>query len=141
MFKEGSAIIGGDQGANMASACVLIEGSSGGVMVVARRNDPDSFGLPGGKIEKGETERQAAARECAEETGWVFDPNDLEEVFRRDGGVTYRAELRDAMLYDGPKDGEPDCKWGTWEELFAGPFGEYNRKLFAALGRSHIGGC
>jgi 8-oxo-dGTP pyrophosphatase MutT (NUDIX family) len=41
------------------------------ILSVPRRNNPNDFGLPGGKVEEGESEVDAAARELFEETGLV----------------------------------------------------------------------
>lgn len=126
----------------MTSACVLVECPiTGRVLGVARRDDPNAWGLPGGKVDEGETEKHAAYRELREETGVVVNPIYLFEVFRREGGVTYKVYYPGAGLIriERPKFGEPRCDWVTWQQLFDGPFGEYNRKLYAALGRSHQG--
>ncbi len=59
------------------------------LLLVRRRNPPDAglWGCPGGKIEGGETIKQAAARELQEETGLLARPLQLLmpfEVIRRD---------------------------------------------------------
>ena len=55
------------------------------VALTATSQDPGLRTLPGGGIQPGETDRQAAARELAEESGIVVDPADLEgPVARRD---------------------------------------------------------
>lgn len=50
-------------------AVVVLAKTSKGTLLVSRRNIPDNFGLPGGKVEDGETPIQAARRELKEETG------------------------------------------------------------------------
>lgn len=42
-------------------------------VLLMRRNGEDTWGLPGGGVEAGETWEQAARRECREETGWDVD--------------------------------------------------------------------
>ena len=51
------------------AACVLILRSDGKVLAVSRKHDETQFGLPGGKVDPGETPRDTAVREALEETG------------------------------------------------------------------------
>ena len=126
-------------------ACVIItaEGRAAdgslGIVGVARRNNPNSFALVGGKTEPNETEEEAATREVMEETG-MFVSN-LREVYRRiidlkvdDGhdAVTFVADS-----YTGEptqQEGEPECKWCSVQELLEGRFGDYNRQAFLKAG-------
>ena len=42
-----------------------------GEVLLLRRSDEGTWGLPGGGVEPGETWQGAAERECVEETGWT----------------------------------------------------------------------
>lgn len=46
--------------------------AEGKIAVTSRPNEPGRIGLPGGKLDKGETPYQAVLRECVEE-GWLID--------------------------------------------------------------------
>ena len=120
----------------MKQACVmLVLNQDGLILAVSRRNNPNKFGLPGGKCEENEQDFKAAVRET------------LEETSVRVGGCTpfYSAvELRDcpegqefnttcfyAVTWKGePADSEEgSVKWMTSEELTSpeiGAFPVYN---------------
>jgi 8-oxo-dGTP diphosphatase len=59
---------------------VVIRGSS--VLLIQRRDEPfaESWALPGGYVDEGETSRDGAVRELAEETGIVVDPAELVQI-------------------------------------------------------------
>lgn len=118
------------------AACVLIRRPDGKILAVSRKDDHTAFGLVGGKVEEGETCSQAAARELLEETG--IKAKNLEFIFAREcpGKVTYWTATYSADM-DNQKPHSTEEGVVSWVEpkvLIDGPFGEYNKKLFEALG-------
>ena len=121
-----------DQDAKHA-ACCLIMTDDGLVLAVSRKNDPTAFGLPGGKVDPGETPDQAAARELQEETGLIATALHPVFVHQEDDGFvthTYACEVEGQI--NTPESGV--IRWVKPEVLFAGPFGSYNQRLWKKLG-------
>ena len=119
----------------MEAACVLLINTHGQVLGVSRKNNTSQFGLPGGKVDPGETRKEAAIRECKEETG--LDVWDLRPALSRDvegiEATTFYARY-DASQKIRPATGESGAvKWVTWVDLLRGPFGDYNKKLLEKL--------
>lgn len=120
-------------------ACVLVLGENGTILAVSRKDDKQDFGLPGGKVEPGETPLEAAGRELLEETGFKI-------ADARYSHIIYHAEAdgKLAVTYEVPfaalkKIKEPTesgvVAWVTPDVLAAGKtFGDYNRGLFKTCG-------
>ena len=122
------------------AACVLVVNNQTNlVLAVSRKGKPTEFGLPGGKLDEGETFAEAAAREFGEETGYCIEVEDLISVFKRFtdvDGFTTETFLLPFKFFNPIKQETLDAqetgvvRWVSWETLFNGPFGGYNKELF-----------
>jgi ADP-ribose pyrophosphatase YjhB (NUDIX family) len=110
----------------MRVRCVgAIVHDAGGRLLVIRRGHPPGEGLwslPGGRVEAGESDAAAVARELAEETGLRVEAGRLVGRFERPGasGVTYdiydyAATVTGGTLVAG--DDASDARWTALEEL------------------------
>jgi len=59
------------------AVCGVLALDAEGRLLLVRRADDGSWGLPGGGVEPGESWSDAARRECREETGWLVRINGL----------------------------------------------------------------
>jgi 8-oxo-dGTP diphosphatase len=102
---------------------ILTDGA--GRLLVIRRGHPPAAGrwsLPGGRVEAGEAEPAALAREMREETGALVAVGRLAGVVERDGpaGVRYRIADYHCRLLGGrlaAGDDAAELRWVTPEEL------------------------
>lgn len=118
----------------IANVCALVI-RNGKPLAVARKKKPGFSGLPGGKVDPGETPEQALLREFAEEVGVHLDPQSVEIVFDSvdETGTrtaTYRATPIGAIPdeeFNGPEN--TAVFWATWEMLTSADtceFPDYN---------------
>lgn len=122
-----------DQRKERMAAVVLCIANDDKILAVSRRDDPSAFGLPGGKVDPGETAAQAAARELYEETGLTII--DLKQVFVSDDDSGFTTTTFVGNVSGKIKtDEEGVIRWVDHNVLLNGPFGPYNAALFKHLG-------
>jgi mutator protein MutT len=122
------------------AATVLIFNERKEVLAVSRKTDPNDLGLPGGKVEPGESFEEAALREAWEEVGVKILK--MRDVFNHPGRVhevhTFLVEEHTFLVEDwAGMVVSAEGAWVGWvppSRLLEGSFSEYNRALFAHLG-------
>ena len=115
----------------------------GEILGVSRRYDHTSFGLPGGKVNEGETPIEALIREIKEECGITISENDIKPLYERrdpNSGKTFRTYNYIPSEDPGFKKGIHEengglAKWVTWDDLILGDYGIYNYRLGTHIGR------
>lgn len=123
------------------AACVFIYSPLRKQVLLVTRKDKSGVALPGGKVDEGETPREAAIRESFEETGLRLvlqtDPAFTEMVFLE--GHEFLTSCW-YLEYDGPTPGglEPGVTpfWGSISELVTNsPFRAWNSRLLGVLSK------
>jgi 8-oxo-dGTP diphosphatase len=75
----------------------IVKDADGRLLLVQRGHDPEAgrWSVPGGRVEPGETDAQAIAREMLEETGLVVTAGPLVGAVERPGGADTVLDIRD----------------------------------------------
>ncbi len=115
----------------------LLINAAGEVCAISRKNDQTDFGIPGGKVDQGETEAEALVRELFEELGIlakryhrVFATLDAHGYWF----VTFLVHDWDGTPHDHERKGAV-VRWIPPRGLLeASSFREYNQDLFGHLG-------
>lgn len=79
---------------------VVVRGDADQILMV-RRSDDGTWGLPGGGVHSGETWEQAAVRECLEETGWRVLLTGLLGLYSDPASQTHRYPNGDVVQFYG----------------------------------------
>ena len=122
------------------AACVLLF-INGNILAVSRGPTRLDWGLPGGKVEPGETDEQGARRELLEETGVAVDAPLVVVMAAQSGDywcTTYAPAAAPALLTRPrqPSPFEGFVSWVAPETLLSAncTFADYNRLLFKKVG-------
>lgn len=129
-----------DEGVKTA-VCVLYE-KDGLFLSVSRKDDPTDFGLPGGKLDEGETLIQCAKRELLEETGYVLQISPWNPFFMVDENgmftVTFKATSSDSIgkevILSTDEEETGVVSFVDKEELCKGSFSSYNQAMLNHFG-------
>ena len=128
------------------SVAVLIMRDDFKILACSRKDDPDEFGLPGGKVDVYDgTFNSAASRELTEETGVVISDKDFMSWHSGicKGSTNYMNHtflvvnsFREDELDIEPRQikGEGRVAWIPPLLLLHGPFADYNRIILEKVG-------
>lgn len=120
------------------AACLVLVHPTDNTIAVCSRRSSTIYGLPGGKMDPGETMAETAARETGEEIGIWTEPLKLESLFadaipgERDFWVeTFVAVSPSTDIQQMESD--ITVKWTTWEAFLQNnAFKTYNDDVYAA---------
>lgn len=106
---------------------VLLHNELGQILAVSRKDNKNDFGLPGGKVDNGETDEEAIVRETKEETG--FELTDLIPLFVLEEGEYICTTFLGQYAGTKSTNEKGEVIWTSFDTIKQGSFGEYNSKL------------
>ena len=116
------------------SAAVVVIEQNGQLLAVSRRDNHADLGLPGGKIEPGESPITAACREAVEELEATVCNLMLASIAAVNGIAVfiYRAELIGDLTERINSEGARVC-WTSPHTICKGSFGKFNKQYVLPL--------
>ncbi len=121
------------------AVCIAIIHSDGKqILSVSRKHNCHDWGLPGGKVEQGESLLEAISREVEEEVGLQLNISNLVPVFTLMAGshltttFLYPFEhLPSQFIFQTQETGH--VGWRPFSDVLKGTFGDYNKGLLHTL--------
>lgn len=115
---------------NAAVALIPHRTTPGLWLSVTRKDDHTNWGLPGGKLEQGESPVEAVIRETLEETGVHIVVGTMVCIDEVEKAHVHAFLVTDWEGEPTQQEGEGLVAWQTEEELSKGVFGDFNARRF-----------